>query len=91
LSNILIYFLVTSFLCLSSRSKWIAPAEYAGQWNANNRMIMVHTKAKGEPYRFTPGVVSIKIKINADKTVSGKIEQQNLQTSGLKRIKVCLG
>jgi len=70
----IVYFsLFATFLWLCNCSKWIVSSEYIGQWETNNEEITVRTKVKSKPFCFTSDYASVKIIINADKTVSGHI------------------
>lgn len=48
-------------------------------------MITVRTKEKSEPFRFTSEFAIVKIKINADKTVSGQIGLAEFKNARLEK------
>ena len=67
------YFLIFLMPFLISCSSWNVPAKYCGDWISEKSLVTVRTSPKFMKFNFISDSASFILKINDDKTVSGKI------------------
>jgi len=67
------YFSLGLILFISSCSSWTVPAKYSGDWVSGKIVVTVRTSPKFMKFNFTSDTAIFTLKINNNKTVSGKI------------------
>jgi hypothetical protein len=71
-----IFILATFLLFSCGTKKWMVPSEFIGNWESGKNKITVRFKlSEQQQSQFISDSVTIKIRINNDKTVSGFIGQ----------------
>jgi hypothetical protein len=59
--------------CNNSKDYWVVPDELIGTWKSEKTRVNVRTQLGFLKYKFTPGMSSVSITVNKQKTVSGSI------------------
>ena len=65
--------LIALILFHCSCSSWSVPTNYCGDWDSEKSIVTVRTSPRFMKFNFTSDSASFTLKINDDKTVSGKI------------------
>jgi hypothetical protein len=79
-----VFIYILSLFFLLSCGKWVVPPELAGQWETGKTKVTVRSESGIMKFHFISGSASIKIRINADKSVSGSVGTAVFETGKLK-------